>query len=80
VPVLLMKALRHSPLPIKTMVKNIGKFETALRARKYPVADGLLIGLNQRQDDDWDKFDGLTIIHLSQWFINVYDPTDLTFD
>jgi hypothetical protein len=28
----------------RTMVKNIGKFETALQARKFPVADGLLVG------------------------------------
>jgi hypothetical protein len=64
----------------KTMIKNLGKFETALRARKYPVADGLLIGLNLRQDEDWDKFDDLTILHLSLWFISVYDPTATSFD
>jgi hypothetical protein len=62
------------------MVKNIGKFETALRARKYPVADGLLIGLNQRQDNDWDKFDDLTILHLYLRVISVYDHTATSFD
>jgi hypothetical protein len=31
----------------KNMVKNLGKFETALRARKFPVTDGLLIGFKQ---------------------------------
>jgi hypothetical protein len=68
VPVSPLKAFRHLP-----------KFETALRARKYPVADGLLIGLNQRQDNDWDN-DDLTILYLSLWFISLYDHTATSFN
>jgi hypothetical protein len=61
-----------------TKTASLSKFQNALRARKYSVHDGLLVGL----DDSpvWDCYDSITLEDLSLWFISVDPKTGEPFD
>jgi hypothetical protein len=61
-----------------TKTASLSKFQNALRARKYSVHDGLLVGL----DDSpvWDCYDSITLEDLSLWFISVDPKNGEPFD
>ncbi len=61
-----------------TKTTSLTKFQNALRARKYSVADGLLLGLDRT--DAWDCYDSITMEDLSLWFISVGPQTAAPFD
>jgi hypothetical protein len=61
-----------------TKTASLSKFQNTVRARKYSVQDGLLIGLDN--SPVWDCYDSITLENLSLWFIFVDPKNGALFD